>query len=65
MAKKLLVEDDTSLAQLYKTVLEVNNQEVILAGDGKEGLAKLTSEKYDLAMLDIVLPNISELDILK
>jgi len=65
MAKILLVEDDVSLAQLYKTALEVDNHEVIVAGDGQDGIAKLTSDKYDLAILDIVLPNTSGLDILK
>ncbi|MDP3982448.1 MAG: response regulator [bacterium] len=65
MAKILLVEDDTSLSQLYKTSLEVDNNEVIVSADGQDGLAKLTSEKYDLAILDIVLPNTSGLDILK
>ena len=65
MAKILLVEDDTSLSQLYKTALEVESNEVIVSADGQDGITKLTSEKYDLAILDIVLPNISGLDILK
>lgn len=65
MAKILLVEDDSSLAQLYKTALEVDNHEVIVSIDGQDGIAKLTSDKFDLAILDIVLPNTSGLDILK
>jgi len=65
MAKILLVEDDASLAQLYKTALEIDNHEVVVAGDGQDGIAKLTAGKFDLALLDIVLPNTSGLDILK
>ena len=65
MAKILLIEDDNSMATLYKTAIEVEGYDVDIANDGQDGLAKFTSNKYDLIILDIVLPNMSGLDILK
>lgn len=65
MAKILLVEDDNSLAQLYKAAIEVDGHTVDVANDGQEGINKATNEDYDLIILDIVLPNISGLEILK
>lgn len=65
MAKILLVEDDNSLAQLYKAAIEVDGHTVEVVNDGQNGVSKATNEKYDLIILDIVLPNISGFDILK
>lgn len=64
MAKILLIEDDYSLSQLYKTAIEVNSHDVEVADDGQEGLTKATAGDYDLIILDIVLPSISGFDIL-
>lgn len=64
MAKILLIEDDNSLATLYKTAIEVEGHKVDVVNDGEEGLTKATGAKYDLIILDIVLPNMSGLDIL-
>lgn len=65
MAKILLVEDDNSLAQLYKAAIEIDGHTVVVSNDGQNGVNKATKEKYDLIILDIVLPNMSGLDILK
>jgi DNA-binding response OmpR family regulator len=65
MAKILLIEDDNSIATLYKTAIEVEGHTVDVESDGQNGLNKALTSKYDLVILDIVLPNISGLDILK
>jgi CheY-like chemotaxis protein len=64
MAKILLIEDDNSMALLYKTAIEVEGHSVEIANDGQDGLARATDSKFDLIILDIVLPNMSGLDIL-
>ncbi|VAX28879.1 Transcriptional regulatory protein rprY [hydrothermal vent metagenome] len=55
-AKILLVEDDPNLGGLIKEFLIVKGYDVDLAQDGEEGLKKYNSEKFDICILDIMLP---------
>ena len=55
-AKILLVDDDADFIASTKMVLESKNYEVIVAGDGNEGLRKAREEKPDLILLDIIMP---------
>ncbi|MDX1739297.1 MAG: sigma-54 dependent transcriptional regulator, partial [Alphaproteobacteria bacterium] len=61
----LLVEDTPSLALLYKQYLAELDAEVEIAGTGKEGLALLDSFKPNVLLLDIELPDMNGMDILK
>jgi DNA-binding response OmpR family regulator len=65
MAKILLIEDDTLIADLYERTLSLEGYEVDLAVDGEEGLTKFLAGGYDLILLDIMLPKINGIDILK
>ena len=66
MAKKiLLVEDELDLSNLYKEILTGEGYEVDTALDGQTGLEKISQGGYDLILLDIVLPIIDGLTILK
>lgn len=59
MAKKILVVDDEK--DLVKTIvfrLEANGYKALTAYDGEEGLKKARTEKPDLIILDLMLPNI-------
>lgn len=57
MAKKaLVVEDDKNIADLLRMYLEKDGFEVIIAGDGGEGLRQFESQKPDLVLLDLMLP---------
>lgn len=58
MSKKriLLVDDEHEFVDLVKTRLESNNYEVIVAYNGNEALDKAQSEKPDLILLDILMP---------
>lgn len=64
MKKILLVEDEPDFQALYKEILSPSF-EVDIAHDGEEGLAKITKIKYDLVLLDIMLPKIDGLALLK
>jgi DNA-binding response OmpR family regulator len=55
----LLVEDEQSLANVLKRGLEEHGYAVDLACDGEEALGFVTTEPYDLAVLDVMLPDIS------
>ena len=57
MAKKILVVDDEPNIRLFlKSRLKANNYDVITAENGKECLKKVVSEKPDLIILDIMMP---------
>jgi CheY-like chemotaxis protein len=52
----LIVEDQAVISNMLKMRLEANNYEIILAGDGEEGLEKARKENPNLIILDIMLP---------
>ena len=61
----LLVEDDVSCQILIKRLLQNNKIDVQVINDGKVALQFIGNKRYDLIILDIQLPEISGLDILK
>jgi len=52
----LLVEDDTFLANIYKTKFEMEGFKVTVASDGEAGLTTARKKKPDIILLDILLP---------
>lgn len=66
MAKKiLLVEDETFIADLYSRQLTKAGFDVKTASDGTSGLKTLESSDFDLLLLDIMLPGMNGLELLK
>lgn len=61
----LFVEDSTSLRQTVAAALRRSGYAVDVAPDGEEGAALATSEPYDVLVLDIMLPKLDGLEILK
>ncbi len=61
----LVVEDDHKIAQALKRGLERQAYAVDVCFDGEDGLAMATSEKYDLMILDRMLPSLDGITILK
>ena len=55
--KVLLVEDDSNFGQVLKNYLELNDFVVELARDGILGLAAFRREKFDICLLDVMMPN--------
>lgn len=56
-AKILLCEDDQNLGMVLKNYLELNDYDVTLERDGRLGLAAFQRERYDLCLLDIMMPH--------
>jgi DNA-binding response OmpR family regulator len=54
----LLCEDDTNLGMVLKNYLELNDYEVVLERDGRLGLAAFQREKFDICLLDVMMPNV-------
>jgi heavy metal response regulator len=61
----LVVEDEKKVASFIKKGLEEEHYSVDLAYDGDEGLYKLAINRYDLIILDIMLPNKDGLEVIK
>ena len=62
--KVLIVDDETLLVNMYKAALLAGGYDVYSAQSGDEGLAKIKSLKPDLVLLDIMMPNMTGLEIL-
>lgn len=56
-SKILLCEDDTNLGMVLKNYLELNDFDVTLERDGRLGLAAFQREKFDICLLDVMMPN--------
>lgn len=54
----LLVEDDENLGIVTKDFLEISGYQVILAIDGKQGLNEYMQSKFDIIILDVMLPQV-------
>ncbi|MFA6339089.1 MAG: response regulator [Candidatus Paceibacterota bacterium] len=65
MKKILIVEDDVILASTIADNLIQAGFDIVKAKDGEEGLALAFSEKPDLILLDILLPKMDGLTMLK
>ncbi len=63
--KILLVEDDQALAEALKRALEMHGQVVDLITDGAQALAWLNSEHFDLIVLDLGLPGLDGMELLR
>lgn len=65
MKKILIIEDELNMVNGLKDNLEFDGYEVEIAMEGGSGLERILRNKYDLILLDIMLPQISGFDICK
>lgn len=65
MNKILLVEDDIELSDMLKNYLINDGFDVKTAYDGQEAITKFNNEKFDLLLLDIMIPKIDGMTVLK
>ena len=61
----LVVEDERSIRNFFKTVLEANNYDVLTANTGAEAYSMITSQCPDVVLLDLGLPDMDGKKILK
>ena len=61
----LIAEDKKSLSKALKTSLEEKGHTVVLAFDGLEGLSQAESGHFDIMVLDIMLPGIDGLEVIR
>lgn len=66
MSKRILiVEDELPIAELEKDYLELSGFEVVICSDGTEGMKMATTEKFDMVILDLMLPGMDGFEICK
>ena len=65
LVKVLVIDDSSTNNLLFQSILEDEGYQVLSASDGKDGL--ITAEKYhpDLILLDIMMPKMDGIDVLK
>lgn len=65
MKKILIVEDEVTIAELEKDYLELSGFNVDIETSGDAGLKKAKEDKYNLIILDVMLPRVDGFDICK
>ena len=65
MSRILIIEDETSIAELERDYLELSDFEVELEEDGSKGLKRALDEDFDLMILDLMLPGMDGFEICK
>lgn len=65
MAKVLLVEDEPSIRDLYTRELTKAGFTVLAVDDGLKGLQALKTDNFDILLLDIMLPGMNGLQVLR
>jgi len=65
MKRILIIEDDKSISELQKDYLEMSGYEVVCVFDGYTGLEHIKTDRFDLVILDLMLPQKGGFDILK
>jgi two-component system, OmpR family, alkaline phosphatase synthesis response regulator PhoP len=63
--KVLVAEDDKFISRAYQAGLSKTDLEVIIAEDGEDAIQKIKSEKPDLILLDLIMPNKNGFDVLE
>src|SRR5438876_163795 len=59
----LVAEDDPDQLEIIKTILSQNRYRVMVAADGEEAMKQLAQEPVDIALLDIMMPKMSGLEV--
>jgi len=65
MAKVLIIESDEGTRYLYKTAIKFQRIEVEAVENVSEGIQKITTSKPSLVLLDIMTPDLKNVDLLK
>ena len=65
MIQILIVEDDPNIAKLIEATVAIGGYQGTVCDNGKEAFDKMENQKYDLVLLDVMLPDMSGFEIMK
>ena len=65
MARVLIIEDDELIRRMYQKILSFRGHDVSTAANGEEGIEQARTYKPTLILLDIMMPKLNGLDMLK
>lgn len=65
MKKVLLIEDEPQIARFVQLELQHEGYDVTLAYDGREGLEVFKASSFDVVLLDIMLPSLNGIEVLR
>ncbi len=65
MARIMVIDDDETVRDVLNSFLVEKGHEVVTYGSGEEGLEVLLTERFDAALIDLVMPGKGGLEILK
>lgn len=65
MKKILIIEDDAAIADIVQDFLTINHFESTVIHDGGEGLTEALKNIYDLILLDVMLPTMDGIEVLR
>jgi len=66
MSKRILIiEDETNIMAMYSDILKESGYDVLEEAEGKEGLDAVMNDTWDLLLLDIMLPRLDGIELLK
>lgn len=65
LKKILIIEDEEKIARFIQLELKYEGYEVDICHDGREGLNKSLKENYDLIILDVMLPSLNGMEVLR
>ena len=65
MVRVLIVEDERKLAHVLSSALQAEHYDVVAAATGEDGFYRANAERFDLVVLDLMLPGRSGLEILQ
>ncbi|MCM3744595.1 response regulator transcription factor [Sporosarcina luteola] len=61
----LIIEDDNKIARIIQLELEYEGYDVSIAHTGREGMALIEKEKIDLVILDVMIPELNGMEVLR
>ena len=64
MARILVIDDNEQVRQVMASYLELDKHEITVAADGKQGIAQLQSQAFDLVITDLIMPEQDGLEVL-
>lgn len=65
MGKVLVVDDQKDIGDLYKTIIDTVGHNCIVTYGGKEALEQIKKIKFDLILLDISMPDMDGIELIK